>query len=109
VLNLVMNGIEALSSVDQRARGLLITTANIDGNQVLVTVNDSGTGVDPDAIAKIFEPFYTTKSGGMGMGLFICRSILQNHGGRLWASANDGSGATFQFSLPKHREEGAHV
>jgi PAS domain S-box-containing protein len=109
VLNLVMNGIEALSSVDQRARELLITTANIDGNQVLVTVKDSGPGVDPDAIAKVFEPFYTTKSGGMGMGLFICRSILQNHGGRLWASANDGPGATFQFSLPKHREEGAHV
>ena len=109
VLNLVMNGIEALSSVDQRARGLLISTANINGNQVLVTVKDSGAGVDPDAMAKIFEPFYTTKSGGMGMGLSICRSIVQNHGGRLWASANDGSGATFQFSLPKHREEGAHV
>ena len=109
VLNLVMNGIEALSSVDQRARGLLITTANINGNQVLVTVKDSGAGVDPDAMAKIFEPFYTTKSGGMGMGLSICRSILQNHGGRLWASANDGPGATFQFSLPKDREEGAHV
>src|SRR4029434_11211653 len=69
VLNLVMNGIEALSSVDQRARGLLITTANIDGNQVLVTVKDAGPGVDPDAIVKVFEPFYTTKSGGMGMGL----------------------------------------
>jgi signal transduction histidine kinase len=109
VLNLVMNGIEALSSVDQRARELSITTANIDGNHVLVTVKDSGPGVDPDAIAKIFEPFYTTKSGGMGMGLSICRSILQNHGGRLWASANGGSGATFQFSLPKHREEEAHV
>jgi signal transduction histidine kinase len=109
VLNLVMNGIEALSGVNERARELLISTANIDGNQVLVTVKDSGPGVDPNTIAKIFEPFYTTKGAGMGMGLSICRTILQNHGGRLWASANDGPGATFQFSLPTQWEEGAHV
>jgi PAS domain S-box-containing protein len=109
VLNLVMNGIEAMSGVDQQARELLITTANIDANHVVVTVRDSGPGLDPNAIRKIFEPFYTTKGAGMGMGLSICRSILQNHGGRLWASANDGPGATFQFSVPKHREEGAHA
>jgi uncharacterized membrane protein YphA (DoxX/SURF4 family) len=91
-----LDGIEAVSGVDERARELLITTANIDANQVLVTVSDTGTGLDPNAIGKIFEPFYTTKGAGMGMGLSICRSILQNHGGRLWASANDGPGATFR-------------
>jgi len=108
VLNLVVNSIEALSGVDERARELLIATANIDADQVLVTVRDSGTGLDPNTIGKVFEPFYTTKGTGMGMGLSICRSIVQNHAGRLWASATDGRGATFQFSLPKHREKRAH-
>ena len=105
LLNLVMNAIQAMSSVSERERQLVIATRNID-HQVQVTVEDSGTGLDPDKIDKIFEPFYTTKSGGMGMGLSICRSILQNHGGRLWATANEGPGATFHFTLPKHREEG---
>ena len=109
VLNLVMNAIEALSGVDEHARELLITTTNLDANQVVVTVRDSGPGLNTNAIGKIFEPFYTTKSAGMGMGLSICRSIVQNHGGRLWASANDGPGAIFQFTLPKHRQEGTHA
>ena len=87
VLNLVINGIEAMTSVSDRARELVITTRNIDPDQVQVTVEDSGMGIDPNAIEKIFEPFYTTKSTGMGMGLSISRSILQRHGGGLWVTA----------------------
>jgi PAS domain S-box-containing protein len=105
VLNLVMNGIEAMSSVGERARELVITTRNLDPDQVQVTVEDSGTGLDPNTITKIFDPFYTTKPGGMGMGLSICRSILQAHGGRLWATAKDGPGTAFHFTLPKYQEE----
>ena len=70
-----------------------------------VTVEDSGVGLDPNTIGKIFEPFYTTKSSGMGMGLSICRSIVQNHGGRLWATAKEGPGTRFHFSLPQYHEE----
>ena len=97
VLNLVMNGIEAMSSVGERARELVITTRNIDADQVQVTVEDSGIGLDPKTMDKIFEPFYTTKPGGMGMGLSISRSILQSHGGRLWATAKDGPGTSFHL------------
>jgi C4-dicarboxylate-specific signal transduction histidine kinase len=105
-LNLVVNAIEAMNSVDERARELLIITGNIDAEQVQVTVKDSGTGIDPKTLDKIFDPFYTTKPGGMGMGLSISRSILQAHGGRLWAAAKDGPGTIiFHFSLPKYREE----
>ena len=109
VLNLVMNGIEAMSSVGDRARELVITTRNLDPDQVQVTVEDSGTGLDPNAMDKIFDPFYTTKPGGMGMGLSISRSILQNHGGRLWATAKDGPGTIFHFTLPKYHEERSHA
>jgi PAS domain S-box-containing protein len=109
VLNLVMNGIEAMSSMAERARELVITTRNIDPDQVQVTVEDSGIGLDPDTMARIFEPFYTTKSGGMGMGLSISRSILLSHGGRLWATANDGPGASFHFTVPKYHEEESHA
>jgi signal transduction histidine kinase len=105
MLNLVMNGIEAMSSIDGRARELLISTQNADGGQVLVTVQDSGAGLEPGALEKIFNPFYTTKPRGMGMGLSISRSILQAHGGRLWASDNDdGPGTIFRFTMPKHRD-----
>jgi PAS domain S-box-containing protein len=105
MLNLVMNAIEAMSSVEERARELLITTRNIDADQVQVTVKDSGTGIDPNTLDKIFDPFYTTKPGGMGMGLSISRSILQAHGGRLWTAAKDGPGTIFHFSLPKYHDE----
>ena len=109
VLNLVMNGIEAMSSVGERARELVITTRNLDPDQVQVTVDDSGTGLDPNAMDKIFDPFYTTKPGGMGMGLSISRSILQAHGGRLWATAKDGPGTMFHFTLPKYHEDESHA
>jgi len=102
MLNLTMNAIEAMSSVDERARELVITTRNIEEDQVLVTVKDSGPGIDPNTLDKIFDPFYTTKPGGMGMGLSISRSILQAHGGRLWAAAKDGPGTIFHCSLPKY-------
>jgi signal transduction histidine kinase len=76
---------------------------------VQATVEDSGTGLDPNTIGKIFDAFYTTKPGGMGMGLSISRSILQTHAGRLWATANDGPGTTFHFTLPKYEEEEIHA
>jgi signal transduction histidine kinase len=97
-----MNGIQAMSGVSDRQRVLAITTRNMEQDQVQVTVEDSGVGLDAEKIAKIFEPFYTTKSSGMGMGLSICSSIIKTHGGRLWATANDGPGASFHFTLPKY-------
>jgi PAS domain S-box-containing protein len=109
VLNLVMNAFEAMSSVSEHARKLVITTRNMHSDQVQVTVEDSGIGLDPNTIARIFDPFYTTKPGGMGMGLSICRSILQTHRGRLWATANDGLGTAFHFSVPVYQKEGSHA
>jgi PAS domain S-box-containing protein len=109
ILNLVVNAIEAMSSVGDRARELVITTRNKDSEQMQVTVEDSGTGIDPEKIDKIFDSFYTTKPGGMGMGLSICRSIIQAHGGRLWATAKDGIGTIFSFTLPPDHEEGSHA
>ena len=103
MLNLVMNAIEAMSSVSERARQLVITIRNVDADHVQVTVQDSGTGLDPNTLGRIFDAFYTTKPGGMGMGLSISRSILQSHGGRLWATSNDGPGATLHFTLPKYQ------
>jgi PAS domain S-box-containing protein len=100
VLNLFMNGIEAMSAVGDRPRELAVTTGNGERDQVLVTVRDSGVGLDPQGREHIFDAFYTTKPRGMGMGLSISQSIVQNHGGRLWAAANDGPGATFQFTVP---------
>jgi signal transduction histidine kinase len=104
VLNLVMNAIEAMSTVSERPRQLLISTRNIE-DRVQVTVEDSGPGLDLNTMAKIFEAFYTTKSGGMGMGLSISRSIVQSHGGRLWVTANDGPGTAFHFTLTSYQEE----
>ena len=101
ILNLVMNGVEAMSSVADRPRELLVRSRQHESTQVLVAVQDSGVGIDRQNLEKIFDPFYTTKSQGMGMGLAISRSIVENHGGRLWAAPNDGPGATFQFTLMK--------
>ena len=109
VLNLVINGIEAMTSVSDRARELVITTRNIDPDRVQVTVEDSGMGIDPNAIEKIFEPFYTTKSTGMGMGLSITRSILERHGGGLSVTAKRDRGAMFYFTVPKYDEEESHA
>jgi PAS domain S-box-containing protein len=109
VLNLVMNAIEAMSDVTNRGRDLVLTTRNLDADQVQVTIEDSGPGIDPTVLDKIFDPFYTTKSGGMGMGLSISRSILQAHGGRLWATRKDGLGTIFHFTFPKYHEEDSHA
>jgi signal transduction histidine kinase len=99
LLNLVMNAMDAMRNVEDGARQLVIATRNTEPGLVQVTVRDSGTGLDPNTMARIFEPFYSTKSGGMGMGLSISRSIIQNHGGRLWATANQGPGTSFHFTL----------
>src|SRR5262245_21702203 len=99
ILNLILNAVEAMSSVREGSRELLITTGK-DVEGVLVTVRDSGPGLTQESFDRLFEAFYTTKAGGMGMGLSICRSIVEAHGGRIWVARDGGQGATFQFSLP---------
>ena len=99
-----MNAIEAMSTAGERRGELFVRTRNTEDG-VQVTVEDSGLGLDPNAMQKIFEPFYTTKVSGMGMGLSICRSIVESHRGRLWATAAHGGGAMFQLALPRYREE----
>jgi PAS domain S-box-containing protein len=100
VLNLIMNGIEAMTAVEDRSRDLVIRSCRHQGDQVVVAVQDTGVGVDPTSLDRLFNAFFTTKAGGMGMGLSIARSIVEAHGGRLWAMANADHGATFQFELP---------
>jgi signal transduction histidine kinase len=100
MVNLITNAIDAMSTVANRQRLLRVGTQAVKPSSVLITVEDSGSGVDPAHAERIFEPFFSTKSHGMGMGLSICRSIIQAHGGRLTAGSNAGPGATFQFSLP---------
>jgi PAS domain S-box-containing protein len=102
VLNLIMNAIEAMSAIGDRPRELVIGTQSGEVDQVRVTVQDSGIGLDAQSMGRIFDAFYTTKPQGMGMGLAISRSIIEAHGGRLWAVPNDGPGATFQFTLMKY-------
>ena len=99
LLNLVLNAVEAMGSVEAGARKLLISTEQ-DRTGALVAVRDSGPGIDPTHLKRVFKAFYTTKSRGTGMGLSICRSIIDAHGGRLWAEANEPQGAVFQFTLP---------
>jgi len=105
ILNLVVNGIEATQPVTDRPRKLAIQTHQEQARQVLVTVTDNGIGLATQNADRVFDAFFTTKAGGMGMGLSICRSIVESHGGRLSASGNEEAGATFQFSLPVHRED----
>jgi PAS domain S-box-containing protein len=100
VLNLIRNGSDAMVDVHDRPRQLLIQTQQESAQRVRLTVRDSGVGLGPDSLDSIFDPFYTTKSGGMGVGLFVSRSIIERHQGRLWAEPNDGPGATFAFSIP---------
>ena len=107
MLNLIINAVEAMSGVSERSRELLIGSGKDASNGVLVTVRDSGPGLNPESSDHLFDAFYTTKPGGMGMGLSICRSIIEAHGGRVWATANVPQGAIFQFTLPTHRGEGS--
>jgi PAS domain S-box-containing protein len=102
ILNLILNAIEAMSETSEEPRELLITTEKAESGDLLVAVRDSGPGLAPGALENLFKAFYTTKPGGMGMGLSICRSIIEAHGGRLWASANTPRGAVFQFTLPSN-------
>src|SRR3984893_2217233 len=100
ILNLIINAIEAMSGVSEGSRELLIGTRKDGSSGVLVTVQDSGPGLNPKSFDRLFDAFCTTKPGGMGMGLSICRSIVEAHGGRIWVSRTAGPGAIFQFTLP---------
>jgi PAS domain S-box-containing protein len=107
ILNLLRNASEAMSDVDDRPRQLVVRTAADEGDRVRLTVQDAGVGFEPEGEDRLFEPFYTTKSGGMGIGLSVSRSIIERHHGRLWATPNDGPGTTFTFSIPRTTEAGA--
>jgi signal transduction histidine kinase len=101
ILNLLLNASDAMSGIDDRPRRLTISTARDEGDAVRVVLEDAGLGFDPETADRLFEPFYTTKSSGMGIGLSISRSIIERHQGRIWAERNDGAGATFSFSIPR--------
>jgi PAS domain S-box-containing protein len=107
ILNLVINSVEAMSGVGEGARELLISTGKAEPDSVLVAVRDSGPGLAPATLERLFESFYTTKPSGLGLGLSICRSIIEAHGGRLWACANVPRGAVFQFTMPAQPDTGS--
>ena len=109
ILNLIMNAVEAMSEITDGSRELVIRTDPNESGGIVVTVQDSGPGVKLEDLHRRFTSFYTTKPQGMGMGLAICRSIIEAHGGRLWATANLDRGATFQFTLPTGRGRTAAV
>jgi signal transduction histidine kinase len=100
ILNLLRNALDAMNTVDDRPRDLLIRTEGEEDDSVRLSVKDTGVGFDPHTLNKLFETFYSTKTDGMGVGLSVSRSIIENHQGRLWAVPNDGPGATFSFSVP---------
>jgi signal transduction histidine kinase len=99
-LNLIMNAIEAMSEVEEGTRELLISTSKVEPGSVLIQVSDSGPGLPQANPERIFDAFYTTKASGLGMGLSICRSIVEAHGGRLWATPNQPHGTVFSMTLP---------
>jgi signal transduction histidine kinase len=104
IINLAVNGIQAMADVENRARNLLIRSNLHQSDQVVVAVQDSGRGFDPENASTLFDAFYTTKPSGMGIGLSICRTIIESHGGRIWASSHAGTGAIFQFAIPAQPE-----
>jgi signal transduction histidine kinase len=104
ILNLLLNASDAMKDVNDRPRRIMIKTERDEDDHVRLSVQDAGIGFDPQTVNRLFEAFYTTKSGGMGIGLSVSRSIIENHGGRLWAVPNDGPGATFAFSIPRGAE-----
>jgi len=99
MLNLILNGIDAMNTIEDRSRDLIVRTQCVEQGRVTVTVRDSGIGLDSSSMEKVFAAFHTTKAGGLGMGLSISRSIVENHQGRLWATAHEGPGASFHFTL----------
>jgi signal transduction histidine kinase len=100
ILNLIVNAVEAMSGVGEGSRALLIGTGIDASSRVIVAVQDSGPGLNPQNFDRLFDPFYTTKPNGMGMGLSICRSIVEAHGGRVWIARGPGPGLTVQFTVP---------
>ena len=104
ILNLLRNASDAMSGVDNRPRQLVIRTERDEGDHVRLSVQDAGVGFEPNDANRLFKAFYTTKSGGMGIGLSVSRSIIESHNGRLWATPNDGPGSTFSFSIPFRRD-----
>jgi signal transduction histidine kinase len=107
VLNLILNAVEAMSSAGDETRELSISTEPNQHNGILLSVRDTGPGIDPVHLEEVFQPFHTTKSSGLGMGLAICRSIIEAHGGRLWASANVPHGAVMQLVVPVRPGDGS--
>jgi PAS domain S-box-containing protein len=107
MLNLIVNAIQSMSGVEDGNRELQISTVSIEPEGMCVSVRDTGHGLRPESLPRLFEPFYTTKPDGMGMGLSICRSIIEAHGGRLWATGCEPRGALFQFTIPATRADGS--
>jgi C4-dicarboxylate-specific signal transduction histidine kinase len=107
MLNLIVNAIQSMSGVEDGNRELHISTVRIEPEGVCVAVQDTGHGLRPENLPRLFEPFYTTKPDGMGMGLSICRSIIEAHGGRLWATGREPRGALFQFTIPATGADGS--
>ena len=101
VLNLAINAVQAMSAADEGPRELLISSEGMEDEGAHVRVQDTGPGLSPESLPRLFDPFYTTKVGGVGMGLAICRSIVEAHGGRLWATSRELRGALFQFEIPR--------
>jgi len=104
MLNLIVNAVEAMTATSDGQRELLIRTAADSSNGVSIAMRDSGPGLSPAEVKRVFDPFYTTKAHGLGMGLSICRSIVEAHGGQLWVGANEPRGAVFEFTVPAHPE-----
>jgi C4-dicarboxylate-specific signal transduction histidine kinase len=104
IMNLLQNACDAMKSVHERSRQLLLQTQRDGADHVRLSVRDSGSGLNPETVNRLFDAFYTTKNGGMGIGLSVSRSIIENHDGRIWAELNDGPGATFSFSVPRSAE-----
>jgi C4-dicarboxylate-specific signal transduction histidine kinase len=100
ILNLILNAVQAMGAVTNGTREVLIATSQTEPNEVCLGVQDTGPGLSAETLPRLFEPFYTTRPGGMGMGLAICRSIIEAHGGRLWATRCEPRGALFQFTIP---------
>jgi signal transduction histidine kinase len=104
IQNLLLNASDAMIGVDHRPRSLVIRTKRDEENRVLLSVKDTGVGFEPQGADRLFDAFYITKDSGMGIGLSVCRSIIEGHDGRLWATSNDGPGATFSFSIPSRAQ-----
>jgi signal transduction histidine kinase len=103
-VNLAVNGMEAMSAVRERERLLIVRTQPYESDRVMVAVKDAGVGIEPENLNRVFSAFHTTKPGGLGMGLSICRSIIEAHGGQVWASPNTDPGTTLQFTLSAYAQ-----